>query len=63
MGTVGRGYRLFIRVRTYFQGSKIGVQSVYKVSEPTSRELFAWVEPFYTVSEPDSRGLSAGSAA
>ena len=39
------------------------MQSVYKVSEPTSRELSAWVEPFYTVSEPTSRGLSAGSAA
>ena len=24
----------------------MGVQSVYKISEPTSRELSAWVEPF-----------------
>ena len=41
------------------------VQAVYKVSEPTSRELPAWVEPLYKVSEPTctSRGLSARSAA
>ena len=39
------------------------VKSVNKVSEPTSRELSAWVKPFHMVSEPNSRGLSAGSAA
>ena len=40
------------------------MQSVYKVSDPTYRELSAcWVEPFYTVSEPTSRVLSEGSAA
>ena len=39
------------------------MQSVYKVSAPTSRELSAWAQPFYMVSKPTSRGLSAGSAA
>ena len=33
------GYILFIRIRTYFQRSKSVVQSVYKVSKPTCREL------------------------
>ena len=35
---------------------KIGVQSVYKVSEPTSRKLSALVQPFNTVSKPTSKG-------
>ena len=41
------------------------VQSVYKVSEPASRELSALVDPLYMVSKPTctSRRLSAGSAA
>ena len=38
-GLSAGGYRLFIRLRTYFQVSKSVVQSVYKVSEPTCREL------------------------
>ena len=38
-GLSARGYRLFIRLRIYFHRSKSGVQSVYKVSEPTSRKL------------------------
>ena len=59
----GGGYRLFIRLRTSFQRSKSGVQSVYKVSKPTCIELSAWVKPLYMVSEPTSWGLSAWSAA
>ena len=41
------------------------MQSVYKVSDPTSGELSAWVEPSssYTVSGPTSRVLSEGIAA
>ena len=39
------------------------VHIVYKVSEPTCRELSAWVEPFYMVSKPTSKGLLAGNAA
>ena len=62
-GTVCGGYRLFIKLIAYFQGSKSGVQSVYKVSEPTSRVLSALVEPFCTVSQPTSWGLSVGSTA
>ena len=52
------GYRLFIRLRTYFQGSKSGVQSVYKVSEPTSwkiRLCRAFVYPFQTYPQGDCR--------
>ena len=39
------------------------IHSVYKVSEPTCRELSDWVEPLDTVSEPTSKELSAGSTA
>ena len=63
--TVGHGYRLFVnKVKNLLpEDCKSEIQSVYKVSEPTSRELSAWVQPFYMVSKPTSRGLSAGNAA
>ena len=59
----GGGYKLFISLGTYFQRSKSVVQSVYKISEPTCRELSAWMEHLYMVSEPTSKGLLAESAA
>ena len=40
-GLSAQGYRLFIRLKTYFQSSKSVVLSVYKVYEPTCRELSA----------------------
>ena len=41
-GTVRRGYRPFVMLRTFFQGDcKSGLHYVNKVSEPTSRELSA----------------------
>ena len=46
-GHLPGGYRLFIRLRTYFKRSKSVVMSVYKVFEPTCRELSAWIEPLY----------------
>ena len=58
MGLSAEGCRLFIRLRNYFQSSKSAVLSVYKVSEPSCRELSAWVKPLYK-----SKGLSAGSPA
>ena len=33
------------------------VESVYQNSEPTCRELSAWVEPFNMVSKPNSKGV------
>ena len=39
------------------------MQFVYKVSEPTFRELCDRVQPVYTVFYPTSRGLSAGGTA
>ena len=76
-GTVGHGYRLFVyKVKNLLpEDCKSGMQSVYKIFEPTSRDLSAWVQHFYMVSkqmvgrvcsfffifsEPTSRGLSAG---
>ena len=38
------------------------VQSVYRVSEPTSRRLSAGGEACYTCSKPTSRGLTAGGS-
>ena len=59
------GFRLFIRLRTYFQRNKSGMQSVSKVSDPSCRELhpgdcLLGVHSFFTVSKPSSRGLSVG---
>ena len=47
-GTVSCGYTLFVhKVKNLLpENCKSGMQSVYKISEPTSRELSVWVQPF-----------------
>ena len=42
---------------------QLGVQAVYKVSAPTSREMSAGSEACYMVSKPTFRELSTGGAA
>ena len=52
-GTVSHGYRLFVyKVKNLLpEDCKSGMQSVYKIFEPTSRDLSAWVQHFYMVSK------------
>ena len=65
LGDCRLGYKLFVYTFKNLlpEDCKSGMQSVYKVSVPTSRELSALVQPLYMVSESISRELSAGSEA
>ena len=67
MGLSAGGYRLFIKLRTYFMGTaRVWCSLFIRFLKLTSRKLSAWVESLYgfqtylqgTV-QPTSRGLSA----